>query len=347
MSLQPLQPRYKPYAGAAAGWGALRSVAHFWLDSKQPFKNLRALLKTNQNGGFDCPGCAWGDSPEDGRVKFCENGAKAVNWEATKRRVDAAFFARYSVSALREQSDYWLEYQGRLTGPMRYDPLSDHYQPITWDAAFALVAEHLRRLDSPDQAEFYTSGRASNEAAYLYQLFVRAFGTNNFPDCSNMCHEASGVALGRSVGVGKGSVTFDDFEHADAIFILGQNPGTNHPRMLEPLREAVKRGAQVVCFNPLKERGLERFQHPQNALEMLTNGSSPLNTAFFRPALGGDMAAIRGIAKFLLAWERDAQAEGGEPVFDHAFITEHTDGLEAYLAELDATPGNTWSASPG
>ena len=183
--------------------GALRSVAHFWLDSKQPFKNLRALLKTNQNGGFDCPGCAWGDSPEDGRVKFCENGAKAVNWEATKRRVDTAFFARYSVSALREQSDYWLEYQGRLTGPMRYDPLSDHYQPITWDAAFALVAEHLRRLDSPDQAEFYTSGRASNEAAYLYQLFVRAFGTNNFPDCSNMCHEASGVALGRSVGVGK------------------------------------------------------------------------------------------------------------------------------------------------
>ncbi|MBF2973422.1 molybdopterin-dependent oxidoreductase, partial [Pseudomonas aeruginosa] len=338
MSLQPLQPRYKPYAGAAAGWGALHSVAHFWLDSKQPFKNLRALLKTNQNGGFDCPGCAWGDSPEDGRVKFCENGAKAVNWEATKRRVDTAFFARYSVSALREQSDYWLEYQGRLTGPMRYDPLSDHYQPITWDAAFALVAEHLRRLDSPDQAEFYTSGRASNEAAYLYQLFVRAFGTNNFPDCSNMCHEASGVALGRSVGVGKGSVTFDDFEHADAIFILGQNPGTNHPRMLEPLREAVKRGAQVVCFNPLKERGLERFQHPQNALEMLTNGSSPLNTAFFRPALGGDMAAIRGIAKFLLAWERDAQAEGGEPVFDHAFIAEHTDGLEAYLAELDATP---------
>lgn len=151
-------------------------------------------------------------------------------------------------------------------------------------------------------------------------------------------HEASGVALGRSVGVGKGSVTFDDFEHADAIFILGQNPGTNHPRMLEPLREAVKRGAQVVCFNPLKERGLERFQHPQNALEMLTNGSSPLNTAFFRPALGGDMAAIRGIAKFLLAWEREAQAEGSEPVFDHAFIAEHTDGLEAYLAELDATP---------
>ncbi|MBU1329955.1 MAG: FdhF/YdeP family oxidoreductase [Gammaproteobacteria bacterium] len=347
MSLQPVNPRYKPYRGAAAGWGALRSVAHFWLDSKQPFKNLRALLKTNQNGGFDCPGCAWGDSPEDGHIKFCENGAKAVNWEATKRRVDATFFARYSVSQLREQSDYWLEYQGRLTEPMRYDSASDRYLPISWDAAFSLIAEHLKGLESLNQAEFYTSGRASNEAAFLYQLFVRAYGTNNFPDCSNMCHEASGVALGQSVGIGKGSVTFDDFEHADAIFVLGQNPGTNHPRMLEPLREAVKRGAQVVCFNPLKERGLERFQHPQHALEMLTNGSEPLNTAFFRPALGGDMAALRGIAKFLLQWEREAQAKGEPAVFDHAFIAEHTDGLDDYLALLDASTWDSLVAQSG
>lgn len=337
MSLQPVNPRYKPYKGAAAGWGALISVTQFWLDSKQPFKNLRALLKTNQNGGFDCPGCAWGDSPEDGRIKFCENGAKAVNWEATKRRVDAKFFAKYTVSQLREQSDYWLEYQGRLTEPMRYDSATDRYVPTSWDDAFSLIAKHLKNLASPNQAEFYTSGRASNEAAFLYQLFVRAFGTNNFPDCSNMCHEASGVALIQSVGIGKGSVTFDDFEHADAIFVLGQNPGTNHPRMLEPLREAVKRGAQVVAFNPLKERGLERFQHPQHALEMLTNGSEPLNTAFFRPALGGDMAALRGIAKFLLQWEREAVAKGEKPVFDHDFIAEHTDGVDAYLAVLDET----------
>jgi len=337
MSLQPVNPRYKPYKGAAAGWGALISVTQFWLDSKQPFKNLRALLKTNQNGGFDCPGCAWGDSPEDGRIKFCENGAKAVNWEATKRRVDAKFFAKYTVSQLREQSDYWLEYQGRLTEPMRYDAATDRYVPTSWDDAFSLIAKHLKNLASPNQAEFYTSGRASNEAAFLYQLFVRAFGTNNFPDCSNMCHEASGVALTQSVGIGKGSVTFADFEHADAIFVLGQNPGTNHPRMLEPLREAVKRGAQVVAFNPLKERGLERFQHPQHALEMLTNGSEPLNTAFFRPALGGDMAALRGIAKFLLQWEREAVAKGEQPVFDHAFIAEHTDGVDAYLAVLDAS----------
>jgi molybdopterin-dependent oxidoreductase alpha subunit len=347
MSLQPEKPRYRPYTGAAAGWGALRSVASSWLDSKQPLKNLRALLKTNQNGGFDCPGCAWGDSPEASTVKFCENGAKAVNWEATRRRVDAAFFARYSLSQLREQSDYWLEYQGRLTEPMRYDAASDRYLPIGWDDAFALIARHLHALQSPDEAEFYTSGRTSNEAAYLYQLFVRAFGTNNFPDCSNMCHEASGVALGESIGIGKGSVTYTDFAQADAIFVLGQNPGTNHPRMLEPLREAVSRGAQVVCFNPLKERGLERFQHPQHALEMLANGSAPLNTAFFRPALGGDMAAIRGIAKLMLFWEREAQANGEPAVFDHAFIEAHTSGVDSYLAALDATRWETIEQQSG
>ncbi|WP_223588937.1 FdhF/YdeP family oxidoreductase [Pseudomonas sp. A-R-19] len=331
-------PRYKPYKGPAGGWGALISVAQAWLTSDNALKNLRIMLKTNQNGGFDCPGCAWGDSPEKGMVMFCENGAKAVNWEATKRRVDAKFFAKHSVTALLEQSDYWLEYQGRLTEPMSYDTETDRYKPISWDDAFALIAKHLNGLSSPDQAEFYTSGRASNEAAYLYQLFVRAYGTNNFPDCSNMCHEASGVALSQSVGVGKGTVTFDDFEHADAIFVWGQNPGTNHPRMLEPLREAVKRGAQVVCINPLKERGLERFQHPQHPIEMLMNGSEPTNTAFFRPALGGDMAIMRGMAKFLLLWERDAQKTGAPAVFDHDFLNEHSANVLEYLATIDETP---------
>ncbi|POF39979.1 CbbBc protein [Pseudomonas laurylsulfativorans] len=331
-------PRYKPYKGPAGGWGALISVAQAWLTSDNALKNLRIMLKTNQNGGFDCPGCAWGDSPEKGMVMFCENGAKAVNWEATKRRVDAKFFAKHSVTSLLEQSDYWLEYQGRLTEPMSYDAQTDRYKPISWDDAFALIAKHLNGLSNPDQAEFYTSGRASNEAAYLYQLFVRAYGTNNFPDCSNMCHEASGVALSQSVGVGKGTVTFDDFEHADAIFVWGQNPGTNHPRMLEPLREAVKRGAQVVCINPLKERGLERFQHPQHAIEMLTNGDKPTNTAFFRPALGGDMAIMRGMAKFLLLWERDAQKTGEPAVFDHDFLNEHGANVLEYLATIDETP---------
>ena len=332
-------PRYKPYKGAAGGWGALISVTHAWLTSDNALKNLRMMLKTNQNGGFDCPGCAWGDSPESGMVKFCENGAKAVNWEATKRRVDPSFFARYSVSALREQSDYWLEYQGRLTEPMVYDAETDRYKPISWEDAYFTIAKHLKALPNPNMAEFYTSGRASNEVAYLYQLFVRAYGTNNFPDCSNMCHEASGVALSQSVGVGKGTVTFDDFEHADAIFVWGQNPGTNHPRMLEPLREAVQRGAQVVCVNPLKERGLERFQHPQHPLEMLTNGDRPTNTAYFRPALGGDMALLRGMAKFLLQWEREAQAANEPSVFDHAFLNEHTQGVLDYLAKIDDT---TW-----
>ncbi len=328
----------RDYKGAAAGWGALKSVTKSWLGSDNAFKNLRAMLKTNQNGGFDCPGCAWGESPENDMVKFCENGAKAVNWEATGRSVDPAFFARYSVSALAAQSDYWLEYQGRLTHPMRYDAATDHYVETSWEEAFALVARHLQALDSPDQAEFYTSGRASNEAAFLYQLFVRAYGTNNFPDCSNMCHEASGVGMAETLGVGKGTVVFHDLELADAIFVIGQNPGTNHPRMLEPLREAVKRGAQVVCFNPLKERGLERFQHPQHPFEMLSNGSEPTNTAYFRPALGGDMAVLRGMAKYLLQWEREAQANGEPAVFDHAFIAEHTSGIDAYLDTLDATP---------
>jgi len=331
------EPSFKPYKGPAAGWGALRSVTTHWLDSQQPIKNIRALLKTNQNGGFDCPGCAWGEDPQGGRIQFCENGAKAVNWEATRRRVDREFFARYSVSDVQARSDHWLEHQGRLVAPMRYDRSTDHYVPIDWDDAFALITEHLHRLDSPDQAEFYTSGRTSNEAAYLYQLFVRTFGTNNLPDCSNMCHEASGVALKQSLGTGKGTVTFEDFEQADAIFIFGQNPGTNHPRMLEPLMKAVRRGADVVCFNPLRERGLERFQPPQDVKDMLGNRAEPTNTAYFRPALGGDMAAVRGMAKCLFRWDDEAKAAGAEPVLDHDFIAGHTSGMAAYRAQVEAT----------
>ncbi|WP_165855783.1 FdhF/YdeP family oxidoreductase [Marinobacter sp. JSM 1782161] len=340
-------PRFEPYKGPAAGWGALKSVAAFWLDSKQPIRNIRALLKTNQNGGFDCPGCAWGDDPNGGRVQFCENGAKAVNWEATKRQVGREFFARHSVNELLQRSDHWLEYQGRLVEPMRYDAASDRYLPIGWDDAFALIAEHLNRLDSPDQAEFYTSGRASNEAAFLYQLFVRTFGTNNFPDCSNMCHEASGVGLSQTIGTGKGTVTFDDFAEADAIFVFGQNPGTNHPRMLAPLSEAVRRGAQVVCFNPLKERGLQRFQDPQAIHDMLRNGSEPLNTAYFRPALGGDMAAVRGMAKCLIEWDREAQEQGRAAVLDWAFIEQHTQGLDAYMGVVRATSWEQIEAQSG
>lgn len=329
----------KQYNGPAGGWGALKAVTKSWWGSENAVKNIRTMLKTNQNGGFDCPGCAWGESPESGKVNFCENGAKAVNWEATNRVVDPEFFATHSVSSLLKQTDYWLEYQGRITHPMKYDSATDHYVPISWDDAYQLVAQHLNQLESPHQAEFYTSGRASNEAAFLYQLFVRAFGTNNFPDCSNMCHEASAIGMKDTIGVGKGTVIFDDFAKADAIFVIGQNPGTNHPRMLEPLREAVKRGAQVICLNPLKERGLERFQNPQVPIEMLRNGSKPTNTAYLRPALGGDMAVFRGIAKFLLQWEREAVETGGKAVFDRDFINDHTIGIDEYLKEVD---GTTW-----
>lgn len=329
----------KQYKGPAGGWGALKAVTKSLWGSENAVKNIRTMLKTNQNGGFDCPGCAWGESPESGKVNFCENGAKAVNWEATNRVVDPEFFATHSVSSLLKQTDYWLEYQGRITHPMKYDLASDHYVPVSWDEAFQLVAKHLNQLESPHQAEFYTSGRASNEAAFLYQLFVRAFGTNNFPDCSNMCHEASAIGMKDTIGVGKGTVIFDDFAKADAIFVIGQNPGTNHPRMLEPLREAVKRGAQVICLNPLKERGLERFQNPQVPIEMLSNGSKPTNTAYLRPALGGDMAVFRGIAKYLLQWERQALETGGKAVFDRDFINDHTIGIDEYLREVDAT---TW-----
>ncbi|WP_226703058.1 FdhF/YdeP family oxidoreductase [Microbulbifer elongatus] len=330
--------RFRPYQRPAAGWGALRSVAHAWLDSRQPFKNLRAMLQTNQNGGFDCPGCAWGEAPKEGRIRFCENGAKAVNWEASGRGVDRDFFARHSLEDLLAQEDYWLEYQGRLTEPMYFDGVQSHYQPISWDEAYALIAHELKALKSPDQAAFYTSGRASNEAAFLYQLFARAFGTNNLPDCSNMCHEASGVALKESIGTGKGTVTYEDFEKAEAIFVIGQNPGTNHPRMLEPLSEAVARGAQVVVLNPLRERGLERFQAPQDPVQMLTGGETPLNTAYLRPALGGDMAAIRGIAKFLFEWEEGAeQGNADNGLLDLAFIREHCTGFDEYKAQVAAT----------
>ncbi|AFJ01646.1 Putative formate dehydrogenase oxidoreductase protein [Methylophaga frappieri] len=328
---------YKPYTGPAAGWGALVSVTKSWLGSRNAVANIKAMLKTNQDHGLDCPGCAWGETPEKGMIKFCENGAKAVNWEATGRRVDPAFFEKHAVAELLTHDDYWLESQGRITHPMRYDAKSDRYKPITWPAAFEIVASHLKAMNSPDEAEFYTSGRASNEAAFLYQLFVRALGTNNFPDCSNMCHEASGIGMSESIGVGKGTVRFEDFAKADAIFVIGQNPGTNHPRMLEPLREAVHRGAQVICFNPLKERGLERFQHPQSPLEMLKNDSEPTNTAYFRPALGGDMAAIRGMAKFLWQWEQASLKNNTPAVFDREFIATHTHGIDDYLEQLDNT----------
>ena len=328
-------------SSAAGGWGALKSCGKHLLGSRAPLTGARALLKANQPDGFDCPGCAWGDPEHGSSFEFCENGVKAVSWEATDKRTKPSFFAKHTLTELRTWSDYALEGQGRLTHPMRYDAASDRYLPVSWAEAFAEIGATLRGLDHPDQAEFYTSGRASNEAAYLYQLFARAFGTNNFPDCSNMCHEASGVALIDAIGIGKGTVLLEDFEKADAIFCVGQNPGTNHPRMLGDLRRAAERGAKVVVLNPVRERGLERFADPQNTVEMLRGASRPIASHYLQPRSGGDMAAFRGIAKVVFARDAEALAAGRPSLLDRAFLEHHTAGLEAYRAAVEAT---SWDA---
>ncbi|MEN4622059.1 FdhF/YdeP family oxidoreductase [Pantoea agglomerans] len=326
----------KPYRAAAGGWGSLEATTRFVLDSKAALKNMRNLMRMNKARGFDCPGCAWGDDNKS-TFSFCENGAKAVTWEATRRMVDTDFFAKHSVTTLYTQSDYFLEYQGRLTHPLRYNAETDHYEPISWDDAFALIAQHIKAMDHPDQMELYTSGRASNEASWLYQLFGRLMGTNNFPDCSNMCHEASGTGLKRSIGVGKGTIRLDDFDHADAIFVFGQNPGTNHPRMLHSLRHAADHGAKIVTFNTLRERGLERFADPQKPLEVVTSKAGNISSSYYQPNLGGDMAAVRGMVKSLLETHRARLAAGESGLFDQTFINAKTNGIEAYLEAVDNT----------
>jgi len=326
-------------SAAAGGWGALKSCGKRLLESGSPIAGARALMKANQPDGFDCPGCAWGDPEHGSSFEFCENGVKAVAWEATDKRVTPDFFTLHTVSQLREWSDYDLEHQGRLTHPLRYDRATDSYVAVRWEAAFAEIGAILNSLDSPDRAEFYTSGRASNEAAFLYQLFVRLYGTNNFPDCSNMCHEASGIAMKQAIGVGKGTVLLEDFEKADAIFVIGQNPGTNHPRMLGDLRRAAQRGAKIAVFNPVRERGLERFADPQDKIEMITGGSTPIASDYFQPRLGGDMAAVRGMAKAVFAADDEALAAGMPSVLDRKFLAEHTMDFEAYRSAVDQT---TW-----
>lgn len=341
------EARIEPYTHPAAGWGALKYVAINLLKEKVAGGNYRTLLKQNQPNGFDCPGCAWPDREHASTFEFCENGVKAVAAEATSKRVTPAFFEAHTVEALMAQSDFELEQHGRLTDPLVYDALRDRYVPIGWDEAFDLIARHLNALDHPDEAAFYTSGRASNEAAFLYQLFVRMYGTNNFPDCSNMCHEATSRGLPGTVGVGKGTVTLDDFEHADTLLIFGQNPATNHPRMLGELRECAKRGATIVSINPLKERGLERFASPQHPVEMLTMGSTKISSVFIRPKVGGDFALIKGVAKRVIELDDEAQASGLERVLDLDFLAQHTVGFDAFADDLRAESWDTIVAEAG
>ncbi len=308
--------------------GGLPSVVHTarCAASAGLTRSVPALLRVNQPGGFDCPGCAWPEEDQPGPLEFCENGAKAVSHEATRATIGGDFFRSWPLARLLEQSDRWLEAQGRLAEPLWRRVDGAHYAPVSWDRAFERIGSALRGLPSPNHAVFYTSGRTSNEAAFLYQLFARELGTNNLPDCSNMCHESSGAGLGESIGIGKGTVGLEDFEAADLILVLGQNPGSNHPRMLTTLEKAARRGCRIVSINPLRERGLVRFKHPQTARGLLGRGTA-LAERFVQIRVGGDIALLKGVMKELLA--RDA--------IDHAFIAEHTSGFEAFRAALEKT----------
>ncbi len=312
----------------AAGVPAVAYAAKLALAQMGPVRTAQTLRRLNQPQGFDCPGCAWPEPGHPHIAEFCENGAKAVAEEATKARCTPDFFARHSIAELAEQPDFWLGRQGRLTEPMLLDAGATHYRPIGWDEALDLVAEELHALDSPDEAVFYTSGRTSNEAAFLYQLLVRAFGTNNLPDCSNMCHESSGSALTQTIGIGKGSVTLDDVHTADLIFVVGQNPGTNHPRMLSALEEAKRHGAKIVAVNPLPEAGLLRFKNPQVPRGIIGRGTA-LADHFLQIRVNGDLALFKAINKSLM--ERDA--------LDHAFLEAFTEGFEEWAAEIAGLDG--------
>ena len=328
-------PGIRPYNAPAGGWGALRATAKAVQEQMNAPDATMTLLRTNQPEGFDCPGCAWPDKEHRSTFRFCENGAKAVTWEATNKRVPPTFFAAHTVTSLLAWSDYQLEDQGRLTHPMAYNPEKDIYEAISWDETFARIGAILRNQANPNAVEFYTSGRASNEAAFLYQIFAREYGTNNFPDCSNMCHEATSVGLPQSIGIGKGTVSLDDFDHCELIIAMGHNPGTNHPRMMGTLHEVARRGAPIIVFNPLRERALERFADPQDPLEMATLGATEIASTYLQPKVGGDAAALKGIMKALLEMDEVLGPAGG--VLDHTFIAEHTNGFEPFVADLRAT----------
>ena len=327
----------RPYHEPAGGWGALKAMGSALVEQHVAVSGMATLSRMNQPGGFDCPGCGWADPKHTSPFEYCENGGKAVAWEATTKRCTPEFFAAYTVTELAALGDYELEMEGRLTHPMRYDAGSDRYLPVSWEEAFALVGRHLNALPDPNMVDFYTSGRASNEAAFLYQLFAREYGTNNFPDCSNMCHEATSVGLPQSIGVGKGTVLLEDFARADCIFIFGQNPGTNSPRMMSDLRNASRRGATIMSFNPFRERALERFQAPQNPVEMATLTSTPISSRIFQVRVGGDVALIKGVMKHLVAADEAARARNAAPVLDWDFIRGHTAGIDALIADLAAT----------
>jgi molybdopterin-dependent oxidoreductase alpha subunit len=328
---------------AAAGVGAIYRTARIGLAEMGIARSFQTLLKVNQKDGFDCPSCAWPDPDgERNTAEFCENGAKAVASEATKKRLTPEVFARQSISEMLRRPDVWLEQQGRITHPMVREKGSDHYEAISWDDAFERIGRELRGLDSPNEAAFYTSGRASNEAAFLYGLFARQFGTNNLPDCSNMCHESSGAGLNEVIGIGKATVTIEDFAHADAIFVIGQNPGTCHPRMLTELQKAARNGAKIVSVNPLMETGLMRFKNPQEPFRMLGHGTD-LACLFLPVRINGDVALLKGIMKEML--EEDARTGG--KILAHGFIEQNTEFFDEFKRDVLAENWESMVESSG
>jgi molybdopterin-dependent oxidoreductase alpha subunit len=331
----------KPKEWAAGIPGVLHSmqpaIKHMGLSRTE-----KTLLALNQKHGFDCMSCAWPDPDHRKTFEFCENGAKAVTWEATPVVIESEFWAEHPVSELRQRTEYWLGMQGRLTEPVYKPAGEDHYRPVSWDEAFGILGRKLNGLATPDEAAFYTSGRTSNEAAFIYQLFVRAFGTNNLPDCSNMCHESSGWAMGQTIGIGKATITYDDFAKSQLIMILGQNPGTNHPRMLTALEEAKEAGAEIVAVNPLPEAGLLRYKNPQKVKGIIGHGTD-LADQFLQIRVGGDMALLQAISKRVL----DAEAKKPGTVLDHQFLEEHCEGLEELRAHLDGLDEEAVLAATG
>ncbi|WP_294390284.1 FdhF/YdeP family oxidoreductase [uncultured Sphingomonas sp.] len=326
-----------PPQPAAGGWGALNAVERQLGRQRILVKGNRALLNMNKPDGFDCPSCAWPDPKKPHTAEYCENGAKAVAWEATKKRTTPDFFGEYTVERLKGWSDFALEDNGRLTHPMRYNAESDKYEPVDWDTAVREIGAHVRALD-PKRVNLYTSGRTSNEAAFLWQLYGRLIGTNNFPDCSDMCHATTTVALPESIGVGKGTVTLDDWEQCDALFIIGQNPGTNSPRMLGYLHDMSKRGVPIVSFNPLKERGLLKFTDPQSPIEMLTGRGQQISSNYYQLRTGGDIVAMQAMCKVVIEADDKAKAAGEPRIVDVPFIEEHTHGFEAFADYVRALP---------
>jgi molybdopterin-dependent oxidoreductase alpha subunit len=329
-------PSFKPYKLPSGGWGSAKSVQEILRREGIPVSGALALTQQNKPDGFQCVSCAWIKPADPLALEFCENGVKATAWDITTRRAKPEFFTKHTVTELLGWTDYDLEQAGRLTRPMRYDPVTDRYREVSWEVAFAEIGRELRAIPNPNRAVFYSSGRTSNEASYLYGLFARLYGTNNLPDSSNMCHETTSVALPESIGVPVGTVTLDDFAKTDCIFFFGQNPGSNAPRMLHPLQEASERGASIITFNPLRERGLESFTNPQSPVEMLTMKETRISSSYHQVKTGGDLAAIAGICKALVEMDDEDRAEGGSGVLDHGFIAEHTTGIESFVAWLRA-----------